>query len=300
MLFWDAGKAPEEVAPYDIDWSLRLGAETIVSSDWEIVGGDSPAAGTLVLGAKTNTTTRAQIVLSAGNLGVTYTLKNTVMTSGGGLPLIELIQLPVRYPTYAGSLATVADALQWLGQTSDTDGKIARLLSGVSTQIQNFLSYNVAKSSYTRTLDGEGTRQLFLPERPLVSVETLTIDGLSIPKGVMSGGVQRPGFYNNANAILLVGYGFTRGFQNISATYTAGYDPIPADIVQAALEWTKMLWTMGAMPFPSNVVKVAAGDTSFDFGDAGGSATDARKIPIPTSIYSIIAIYRRVVGVSGI
>jgi hypothetical protein len=182
MLFWDAGKAPEEVAPYDIDWSARLGSDTIIASNWEIVGGDSPAAGTLALGAMAFTTTRTQITLSGGNLGVTYTLKNTVTTSGGGAPLIELVQLPVRYPTYTGSLATVADALQWLGQSSDPDGKITRLLSGVSTQIQSFLGYNIAQTSYTRTFDGQGTRQLFVPDLPLVSVSSLTIDGVAIPQ----------------------------------------------------------------------------------------------------------------------
>ena len=49
MLFWDSGKAPAEVADYDVDWTLRLAGDTIVGSFWAITAGDAPASGTLAI-----------------------------------------------------------------------------------------------------------------------------------------------------------------------------------------------------------------------------------------------------------
>jgi hypothetical protein len=297
MLFWDSGKAPAEVADYDVDWTARLNGDTIVSSSWAITGGDAPALGTLAINSNSNTTTLTKVWLSGGNLGVTYTLVNSVITAGGGDPLVESIQLPVRNPVVVNNLTTLANAMQWLGVTADDDGYIARVLSTISTQIQNWLGFQVALSNYSRSFDGQGTRKFFVPDIPLVSVQSLTIDGMPIPQGTP--GTHRPGFYSNNQSINLIGYCFTRGFQNIQAGYTAGYETIPPDIEQACLDWTKIVYIGGKqIAIPSNVVRVAAGDTSFDYGGTG-SVTNTKTIPMPPGIYAVLMNYRRVTQVSG-
>ena len=295
MLEW-IGKAPTEVADYDIDWTARLSGDTIVSSSWAITGGDAPASGTLAMNSNLFLATLTKVVLSAGNLGITYTLVNTVTTEAGDT-LVELVQLPVRNPSVANSLTTLANAMQWLGVTSDDTGLIARILAAISTEIQNWLGFQVAQSSYARSFDGQGTRKFFVPDIPLVSVQSLTIDGVSIPMGLL--GTHQPGFYSNSGSINLIGYYFTRGFQNIQATYIAGYQNVPPDIEQACLDWAKIVYLNGTqIAIPSNVVRVAAGDTSFDFGGSG-SITDTKKIPMPATIYAALVNYRRVAQVSG-
>ena len=295
MLEW-SGKAPTEVADYDIDWTLRLNGDAIVSSSWTIGGGDAPASGTLVMNSNAFLATSTKVVLSAGNLGITYTLANTVTTTSGDT-LIELVQLPVRNQTVANSLTTLANAMQWLGVPSDDTGIIARILATISTEIQNWLGFQVAQASYTRSFDGQGTRKFFVPDIPLVSVQSLTIDGVSVPQGVA--GTRQCGFYSNSGSINLIGYYFTRGFQNIHTSYTAGYQAVPPDIEQACLDWMKIVYLSGTqVSIPSNVVSVAAGDTSFNFGGSG-TVTDITKIQMPSAIYAALANYRRVAQVSG-
>lgn len=297
MLLWDDGKSPTEVADFDIDWTVRLAGDTIASSSWSITGGDTAAAGTLAVSSSSFTATLAKVVLSAGNLGVLYTLANTI-TTAAGQTLVESVQLPVRSALSSGNLTSLANAMQWLGVKQDDDGKVARLIAVISAQIQNFLSYQVAQATYTRTFNGQGSRSFYVPDLPLVSVSSVIVNGASIPKGSMSGGGQSAGFYNDPNAVHLIGYIFARGVQNVQMTYTAGYAVIPDDIEQACLDWIKMLYSSSSMPFGSNVIRVQAGDTSFDFG-GNGSVTDTKKIPMPQSIYFALQPYQRVTQISG-
>jgi hypothetical protein len=200
----------------------------------------------------------------------------------------------------AGNLTTIANALQWVGQTSDPQDLVARLVAAASTAIQNWLGYQVApQTSYTRIFDGQGTYKLFVPDLPLVSVQSLIIDNVTIPQGVVSGGAQQAGYYNNANAIGLKGYYFHRGFQNITASYTAGRAAVPPDLEQACLDWVKLSLSNQQLPgIGSNVVSVHAGDTDINFGGKG-SVTDINLVPMPSSIFIVLQSYRRVAQIPG-
>jgi hypothetical protein len=72
-------KAPGETVDYGIDWSDRLGSDTISNSTWSISGPDS----SLTEGASNNTTTDTEIRLVGGTLDNQYSVKNTVVTAGG-------------------------------------------------------------------------------------------------------------------------------------------------------------------------------------------------------------------------
>lgn len=90
MLVWTGGKEPAEIADYDIDWSGRLGSDTILTSVWAITVGD----GVLVINSNSFLPTRTKVWLAAGTAGVVYTLKNTVTTVNGDT-LTEEVQLLV-------------------------------------------------------------------------------------------------------------------------------------------------------------------------------------------------------------
>jgi len=75
-ITWES-KDPDEVLDYSLDWSTRLGADTISTSDWP----DFPAG--LTNDNETNTTTTTTIWLSGGTAGNTYQLTNRIVTTGG-------------------------------------------------------------------------------------------------------------------------------------------------------------------------------------------------------------------------
>lgn len=69
-------KDPDEVLDYQIDWSTRLGGDTISSSEWTVPDG-------LTEDSATNDTTTATIWLSGGVLGKVYEVQNRIVTAGG-------------------------------------------------------------------------------------------------------------------------------------------------------------------------------------------------------------------------
>lgn len=298
MLIWESLKAPGDIEDYDIDWSISLGTDTISTSVWSIIGGDAPASGTLSIVSTDHSATATKVFLAAGNIGVTYTLQNTIVTvSGETVVESAQLQIPASVPQ-PGDIVPLATAARWMGVTDDSDGSIAGLITEVSSLITNFLNFNPAKQTYTRTFDGQGTSKFFVPDNPLVAVSSVIVDGMAIPMGAAPGARPTPGFYFNRYSVSLHGYCFSRGFQNVTMTYDAGFDPIPGDIQRACLDWMKMIRASGQVPFGSNLVSFAAGDTSVSFGGSG-SITDPKKIPLPASIYVALKGYQRVIPVSG-
>jgi hypothetical protein len=110
----------------------------------------------------------------------------------------------------------------------------------------------------SETYDGPGSARLFLRIRPIVSVASLTVDGISIPA---STAVTVPGYVIDGSGkslairsgsggpgigggALTVGFAFLRnrqrsswffaeGIQNVAVTYSAGYEETPPDIEMA-------------------------------------------------------------------
>lgn len=91
MLIWKDGKGPAEQAPFDLDWSLRLAGEAIISSSWTVTAGD----GALIIVSQKFSAGMAQVMLSGGTLGVIYELQNIVATATCP-ELTEKVQLPIR------------------------------------------------------------------------------------------------------------------------------------------------------------------------------------------------------------
>jgi hypothetical protein len=164
----------------------------------------------------------------------------------------------------AGDLTTLATAYGWIGAPSGSDdATLARVISAISGRIQQFLSYQIASASYTRSFNGRGSRILTLPDRPVTAVASLTIDGIVIPQSVN----RSAGFLFDERSIGLVGfYQFCRGFQNVSAAYTAGYSATPPDIEQACLDWLKAVYATKDPNRDVTVTAMKAGDTALTFG----------------------------------
>lgn len=67
---------------------------------------------------------------------------------------------------------------------------------------------------------------------PVKQIDFLKIDGVAIPPS--SSGSN--GYVYDAYSFMLIGYTFTRGYQNVELSYQAGYDSIPNEIEQACIE----------------------------------------------------------------
>ncbi len=121
------------------------------------------------------------------------------------------------------ALTTLAAAKQYLGVTSQgSDPLITRLIPSASSLVQNFCSRIFPITSYSGLLmDGSGSDTLVLPDYPIISVSSLTVDGVSIPA---ASSMQSTGYVSDDKAIFLAsGQRIRRGRRNVQVSFQAGY-----------------------------------------------------------------------------
>jgi hypothetical protein len=90
MLVWPY-KDPAEVLDFDIDWSARLGTDTIATSNWSAITTD----GVLTIQSSSFTTNRSKVWVASGSSKFNYVLQNSVTTANGDTA-VETVTLPVR------------------------------------------------------------------------------------------------------------------------------------------------------------------------------------------------------------
>jgi hypothetical protein len=83
------------------------------------------------------------------------------------------------------------------------------------------------------TYDGNDSDRLLPRSFPVISVSSVTVDGNAVPQAPQP---WLPGFLWDGRRILLRGFIFTRGVQNVQISYIAGYPSVPLDLKQAAIE----------------------------------------------------------------
>ncbi|MDE2229908.1 MAG: phage gp6-like head-tail connector protein [Alphaproteobacteria bacterium] len=134
-----------------------------------------------------------------------------------------------------GDLTTLANVKAWFAPpltTTGDDALLTRLITAASQFIQAWLGRTVAETAYTETRNGFGGTRLFLRNRPVVSVASLTVDGNAIAP---SSGAGQPGYLFDDSSVYLAGYAFSRGQQNVTIAYTAGYAATPPELEQACI-----------------------------------------------------------------
>lgn len=178
------------------------------------------------------------------------------------------------------ALATVDQVKQWLGMSGEKDDALLeRLVNAASAAIETYLSRTILSASYTETRHGSGTDALMLRRGPVTAVSALTIDGISVPA---STGPSVYGWVFDEYALYLRGGTFPRGRNNVVVSYTAGYAAVPADIVDACVQWTGMRYR--ERDRIGHASKQLAGEVvSFDLKD------------MPANVKTVLNQYRRVV-----
>lgn len=139
-----------------------------------------------------------------------------------------------------GDLTTLANVKAWLNANGSAtfpagdDALLGRLVTAASKYIIAYLSRSLLPKQRTYTTNGWGTQQLYLPEFPLLSVQSLVVDGVAIAQSASP--PLGSGFLvgTSDGCIYLNGACFTRGFQNVTAVYTAGFQTVDAETIPSA------------------------------------------------------------------
>ena len=132
-------------------------------------------------------------------------------------------------------LTTTAAVKQYIGKTDSIDDDLfATLVTAYSQWVRSWTNRDFDVRSYNIWRSGRGGVSLILPQWPLVSIDSLTINGQTIAAQASWGDY---GFRFSDRAINLDGgCRFWFGSNNINIGFTAGYATIPADIAQAVNE----------------------------------------------------------------
>lgn len=129
-------------------------------------------------------------------------------------------------------LITVASLKAWatLPAVSSDDQVLGDLVSQSSRAVLSYLNRGtVLPRTYSEVFDGNDKGQVMLKGWPVQSITSLTIDGVAIPKAVSfndSGyllGQSDPEPPGARQLLILRGFRYCRGIQNINVLYPAGY-----------------------------------------------------------------------------
>ncbi len=94
------------------------------------------------------------------------------------------------------------------------------LIPLVDDAIREYVGYDIDYASHTETLTGNQTKELFLEQRPVLSVTSITEDGATLTQGNQEDYV----WYENGR-LRRVGSRWSFAYpDNIVVTYTAGYN----------------------------------------------------------------------------
>lgn len=152
---------------------------------------------------------------------------------------------------------TLTAVKQFLSLTSSgDDATITRLILSASGFVRGWISRDIELKDYEDSFSGWGSARRSMPNYPIYSVSSVLIDDQSIPVKTTQKGL---GFTFSHNQIILNGYTFKEGIDNITIAYKAGFVTdesfvVPASgIVTVSQLWTKNVQVVGASLHPYTV-----------------------------------------------
>lgn len=132
-------------------------------------------------------------------------------------------------------LATIANLQAWVGSSGDS-AVLSALITQTSQAILNSLNRgSILPVIYNEYYDGQGGLRLFIKNWPVISIDSLVIDGMAIPVSppLVANSTMQSGYVLSTSddptppgleqEISLRGYRFSRGVQNVALIYSAGY-----------------------------------------------------------------------------
>ena len=138
----------------------------------------------------------------------------------------------------AGDLTTLAVVKGYLPgiDALDTqfDTLLERLITAVSAKFATEVGRPLATATTTEIFNGHGGQRLTPKRWPITAVTSLVVDGEAIAARASVGD---SGYViDDTTSLVLTGYYFSQGIQNVELTYTAGFTTIPSDVEQAVVK----------------------------------------------------------------
>ena len=180
-------------------------------------------------------------------------------------------------------LCTLADLKAWLpNQGNNDDTALQSLITNGSLQVLQYLDRPHILASVLGTLnetyDGNDSDRLLPHSFPIIAVTSVVVDGVTI---VLAGAPPSSGFLWDARRILLRGFRFTCGIQNVQISYTAGYSAVPLDLKQAAIETFALAYRQRTHIGERSSSMAGQTNLAFDLSD------------VPSRAMSVFTQYRR-------
>lgn len=175
------------------------------------------------------------------------------------------------------TFANVAQLAARLGRTiAEDDARALQILADASAAIRNEArqTINLVEGDVQK-LRGSWSQDLWLPERPVADVTTIT---LSNTLDLDSEPLAATGYDWDRLGLLRRTSGHWGGSgATVTVTYDHGYDPIPDDLVALCIQIASRLYTN-----PDGTAQETIGSYSYSAGDAGRSGIalhpDERKV----------------------
>jgi len=129
----------------------------------------------------------------------------------------------------------VKEYIDMPGGSSDADDVIDDLITRVSDRFAKYCGITQFKSqSYTEYYSGQGTQELFLDQRPIISITSIKQD--SEWAFGSDSTFASDNYAIQDDRVVLKDNVFSSGVRNLQVIYTAGYSTIPGDLKQACIE----------------------------------------------------------------
>jgi hypothetical protein len=142
----------------------------------------------------------------------------------------------------AGDLTTIDRVKAFADVRNDaSDALLTDLVTGASAYVKQWLARSLHQAVYTMWFDGTGGDVMFLPEWPVVSVSTVSIDERVIQP---ASGPKETGYRWDKYSVWLNNDRWSRGRGNCLIGWTAGYtdQTMPRDIVEAVTELVALVY----------------------------------------------------------
>jgi hypothetical protein len=123
----------------------------------------------------------------------------------------------------AAPYVALTDMKGWLDEkTADNDAKIRSAILVASSMIEAYCERDLISAAKAETLFGNGSKMLFPRRTPITAVVSCVVAGQAVPVTFHPEAITRTD-----------GYSFD-AHQPATVTFTAGYSPLPEDVIHAA------------------------------------------------------------------
>lgn len=175
------------------------------------------------------------------------------------------------------ALVTTQELSDYIGRDVSSDDGAAFAVESASQIVQTLTEQDFTEATNTVSLDGTGTDTLLLPQRPVSTVGTVTVNGEEetdftyTPEGrLIRTSEDEPTYSTWSQGYQSSAY-WPQGRQNVEVTYTHGAGTAPADVRMVALMIAYRLVTQGG------ALQEAVGDVTKRYAVASTDLTSGEQ-----------------------